>query len=191
VWRHGHADTAACIALLALCTASAVRFLPMLAIFAAPEIAVFVGGLHVRQRIFRFAVVLMVALLGLLAVMNLRDLRSFIDAVSPRLIAQLPSGCRLLNDDLAGDAVTLLRPDVPVSLDGRYDMYGHDVVVQIEDMFENHAGTARLLDSERITCVLGPSSMPLLRALRHNSQWTVVGTDRVRTLFVRTAGESG
>lgn len=191
VWRRGHADTAACIGLLALCTASAVRFLPMLAIFAAPEIAVFVGGLRVRTRIFRFAVGLMVALLGLLAVMNLRDLRSFSDAVSPRLIAQVPSGCRLLNDDLAGDAVTLLRPDVPVSLDGRYDMYGHDVVVRIEDMFENRPGTAGLLDSAGVTCVLGPSSMPLLRALRLNSQWTVVGTDRVRTLIVRTAGGTG
>jgi hypothetical protein len=80
---------------------------------------------------------------------------------------------------------------VPVSLDGRYDMYGRDVIVRVEGMFENRPGTAGLLDSAGGTCVLGPSSMPLLRALRHNSQWMVVGTDRVRTLLVRTAGQTG
>jgi hypothetical protein len=106
--------------------------------------------------------------------------------VSPRLVAQLPAGCRLLNDDMVGDAVVLLRPDVPVSLDGRNDMYGRDTVIQIEHLFENRPGTAEFLDREHVTCVLGPSAMPLLRALRHNSQWTVVGTDRVRILLVRT-----
>lgn len=190
VGRQGRGGAAACIAMLALCTASAVRFLPMLAVFAAPEIAVFVGGLRVRTRFLRFAVGLMLALLCLLAVLNLRDLRSLSPMVSPRLIERLPSGCRLLNDDLAGDAVVLLRPDVPVSLDGRNDMYGRQIIVGIENMFENRPGTAELLNKDRVTCVLGPSSMPLLRTLRRQPQWTVVGSDRIRTLVVRASGGS-
>ncbi len=39
-------------------------------------------------------------------------------------VAALPSGCRLLNDYAFGNWVMFDRPDVPVSDDGRNDLYG-------------------------------------------------------------------
>jgi len=189
-WRLGRPDTAACIALLAVCTGFAIRFLPMLAIFAAAEIALYLAGLRIRPQIFRRGVGLMVAVLSLLATVNLRDLGSLGELVSPRLVGELPAGCRLLNDDLVGDAVILLRPDVAVSIDGRYDMYGRQIIIRVENMFANRPGTDGLLDADRINCVLGPTSSQLVQALRLDRHWTVVGTDTVRTLLVRAPGAS-
>lgn len=186
VWRLGRPEVAAAIALLAATTASAIRFLPMLAVFAGPEVALVVAGLNVRRRMFRVIVAATTAVLALIAALDMRDLRTIGVTVSQRLINELPTGCRLLNDDLVGDAVTLLRPDVPVALDGRNDMYGRQIIITVEDMFADKPGTQAALRRDDVTCILGPTSMALVRGLRTDPHWRVAGQDAARTLLLRT-----
>lgn len=188
VWHAGRPSTAACLGVLTVATADAVRFLPMLAVLAAPEVALVIARLNVRPRMFAVMVGATAVVLSAFAVLNARDLRSLGDTVSPSLVRALPAGCRLLNDDMAGDAVILLRPDTPVSLDGRYDMYGREIVVHVENLFLDRPGTDAALVREGITCVLGPTDMSLVRRLSRSPQWTMAGRDGVRTLLIRTAG---
>jgi hypothetical protein len=190
VWRAGRPEIAAGLVLLCAATGGAIRFLPMLGVFAVAEAALVVGRLDVRDRMLRVMVAATTVVLAGFALLDARDLRSLGDTVSPRLVAELPSECRLLNDDLAGDAVTLLRPDILVSLDGRYDMYGREIIVKVENLFNDRPGTGTTLAADHVTCVLGPSAMPLVRRLSASSRWTVLGTDSVRTLLVLDAGAS-
>lgn len=188
-WRAGRFATSAAIALLALATASAIRFLPMMAILAAAEVALLFGRAKVRPRMFAVMVAATSAVLSLIAIANLRDLRSLGPTVSPALVAEIPAECRLLNDDLAGDAVTLLRPQVPVSLDGRYDMYGRAVITKVEGLFADHVGADATLRRDRVNCILGPTSMPLVQRLSADPNWAVRDKDSVRTLLVRASGD--
>jgi hypothetical protein len=75
-----------------------------------------------------------------------------------------------------------------VSLDGRYDMYGRKIITEVQDMFADRPGTAAEMQRDRITCVLGPSAMPLVKRLSSAAGWAVRGHDKVRTLLVRAAG---
>ena len=189
-WRHGRPEVAAAVIVLAAATASAIRFLPMLAVLSAPEVAVVVGGLNVRDKMFRVMVAATAAVLALLAALNMRDLRTFGISVSPKLVAELPSGCRLLNDDLVGDAVVLYRPDVKVAIDGRNDMYGREIILTVEHLFANKPGTLAALNADGVTCVLGPTDQPLVSALKADPAWKVIGSDSLRTLLARTGASS-
>jgi hypothetical protein len=188
VWRAGRPEVAAGIVVLAASTASAIRFLPMLAVFAAVEAALVIGLVNVRRKIFKIIVLVGTIGLAYLAVRNVRDVSTLGDAASPGLVKTLPSGCRLLNDDLVGDAVTLLRPDVPVSLDGRYDMYGRQIILTVLGLFDDRPGADAALARDRITCILGPTHAPLVERLSTDRDWQVLGRDGVRTLLVRSSG---
>lgn len=185
-WRGGRFALAACLLILALATALAIRFLPMLAVAATPEVALVVGRLRVRERFMRVVVGAVAAVVALLGIAGWRDLTALEPMVSPQLIAAIPAGCHLLNDDLAGDAVILARPDVSVSLDGRYDMYGREQVKRELDEFAGKPGTAAELAREGVGCILGPTSTGLVHALRSSPGWRVAAEDGFRTLLVRT-----
>jgi hypothetical protein len=184
-WRRGRYSRAAAMLLLAAATATAIRFGPMLALLAAPEMAWAVSKLRVRERMFRVTAVSTALVLAGIAVLGARDLRSVGPTVSPGLIAQLPPSCRLLNDDMAGSAVTLLRRDVPVALDGRTDLYGRHWIQLVESMFADRRGTDQLLRQFGISCVLGPKDAQLVRRLGTTPGWHVAGTDELRSLVVR------
>ncbi|TAM88277.1 MAG: hypothetical protein EPN43_08480 [Jatrophihabitans sp.] len=183
-WRGQRFVLAACLLVLAVATASAIRFLPMLAVAATPEVALAVGALRVREGFMRFCVAAVAVVLAALGATGWRDLAALDPLVSPGLVRAIPGGCRLLNDDLAGDAVVLARPDVRVSLDGRNDMYGRARVEKVLDEFANRPGTMEQLDRQHVGCVLGPSSMALVQALRSQPGWRVAGQDTLRTLLV-------
>lgn len=188
-WRGGRFGFAACIVVLAAATATAIRFLPMVAVAGTPELALLVGTLRVREQFMRIVVAAVAVVLAALAALGWRDLRLLEPMVSPDLVAAVPSGCRVLNDDLAGDALVLTRPDVSVSIDGRNDLYGRRTIQSVLDQFANRAGTLKLLRQENVGCVLGPSSTALVNELRHTAGWRVVAQDSFRTLLVR-AGRS-
>ena len=58
--------------------------------------------------------------------------------------AALPGGCRLLNEYNDGGYLILVRPDVPVSQDGRNDLYGPRRLQEQEDVLNDRgAGTGR------------------------------------------------
>jgi hypothetical protein len=126
-----------------------------------------------------------VALVALIA-LNLRDIARLPDrTASPRLVAALPTDCNLVNDDLVGDAIVLLRPDARVSLDGRNDMYGRKLVLSSIDMLDDDPGTAAKMRAAHVDCVLAVNSTKLVKALSHEAGWRIAARDSFRTLLVR------
>ncbi len=89
------------------------------------------------------------------------------------VLERLPSGCRLLSDPGTGGSAVLLRPDVPVWYDGRFDYWGR----------ERNAQAVGVLSSDRVdaapfteaTCVVlrvdesGPAR--LAAALDTSEDW--------------------
>lgn len=188
-WRAWHGQrfaSAASLVLLAIGTVSAIRVLPMLAILSVAELALSVGRLNVRPHMLRRMVTAgCVALVALIA-LNLRDIARLPDrTASPGLVAALPRGCNVVNDDLVGDAVILLRPDVRVSLDGRNDMYGRKLVLSSISMLANAPGTLAKMRAAHVNCVLAVDSSKLVKSLSHTAGWRIAGQDRYRTLLVR------
>ena len=77
-------------------------------------------------------------------------------------IARLvPSWCRLFSDDATGGALVLLRPDVPVWLDGRADYYGRERLLAAAQFL---AGRGATTVPEGTTCVVLPTTQPALAA---------------------------
>jgi hypothetical protein len=183
-------DTVAVLVVLAVATASAVRFAPMVLLYMTPELAVAAGHTRLPKVVVtRLAVTAGAILLAL----GIQRAGSFVplDAViaSPSLVAELPPGCRLVNDYQLGGEVLLARPDVSVAIDGRNDMYGRTLLLSIETMLRTSpAGTTARLDADGVNCVLAPSSNKLVTVLSDDPAWRVVGEDGYRTLLVRNPG---
>ena len=92
-------------------------------------------------------------------------------------VAALPSGCRLLNDYGFGNWVMFDRPDVPVSDDGRNDLYGTDTT---RDRLITDPAAATGLPAwaaaNGVTCVLVRPSSPAVGVLT-GSGWVVAARD--------------
>ena len=100
-------------------------------------------------------------------------------------VAALPSGCQLRNDIGLGGWVIWARPDVPVSADGRNDLFGLDGYAQVR-WFVSASGAAEApaqLADEHTTCVLAVDGSPLVPALEQ-AGWREVGRDGVGVALV-------
>lgn len=189
-WRARRVESAAALVVVAAATLTAVRFVPMAAALAAPELAVLIGLLPRRTWLSGgFAVV--VGLLAGSACVQFGHLGRLSDAdASPTLIKQLPRGCTLVNDDFIGGAVELLRPDVRVSIDGRNDMYGAPIVRGARALLTGDASALEHIEAAGADCVLAPTRDGLVRRLTGDPSWRTVGHDTARTLLVRRAVQS-
>jgi len=100
----------------------------------------------------------------------------------------LPSGCRLLNEYHFGGYLILVRPDIPVSQDGRNDLYGTARLADQERLFTNGSPATALSDLDRagVTCVLSEPGRPLLRALASEPVWHRVASDSTAQAWVRS-----
>ena len=185
-WRGGRYSTAGILIVLAAAAASAVRFGPMTIVMLIPELARGMGKLEVRPFIMRRAIALGCGALVVFIVLNLDSFASLNDdAGSPRLVAELPSGCRLLNDYTIGGAVILKRHDVPVSIDSRNDMYGRRLVLKNEDVLENSIDVRSYVAQQGVTCVLAKTGYKAVQILSTTPGWKAMDHDSVRTLLVR------
>lgn len=185
-WRGRRYDTVAYLLLFAAATASAVRFTPMLFLLAIPEFARLLGKLRVRSGFLLKVVGAGCAVLAVFAAIRLDRFGDIDEKVgSPALVAEVPHGCRLVNDYTIGGALMLARPDVEVSVDGRNDMYGRSLLLSVEGMLSNDPGTIARINANRVDCVLTETNDKLVDALKKSSNWRVVGSDKYRTLLVR------
>jgi hypothetical protein len=179
-------DNIAVLVVLGVATASAIRFTPMLALYTIPEFAAAAGRLRVRELFLNRVCALALAIL---AVACLTGVRGFAEPgsqnASASLVAELPRGCRLLNDFGIGGDVILARPDVPVSIDSRNDLYGRTLELRSLSQLGNPKAGLAYVHSAGVSCVLAPTAAPLVRALRTEPGWRVVGKDGVRTLLVK------
>jgi hypothetical protein len=187
-WRSRRFDTAAILGLLAVATGSAVRFAPMLIVFAVPEIALALGRLRVRAQMLRRIVAAGgVTIVAFIAARS-ANLAQLDGSQSRGLITALPHSCRLLNDYVVGNAVILFRPDVRVSIDSRIDMYGRAAVLANESVLNDGSGALDYVELHGVNCVLAQSPRKLIAELSQRAGWRVAARDSARTLLVRTAG---
>jgi hypothetical protein len=188
-WRARRLDTVMLLLLVGIATVTAVRFAPLAVLVAVPELAAAASRLSVRPFLVDRACALALVILTVVSAVNFSHFgEPGVRNVSDRLVKALPTGCRLLNDYRVGGDVILHRPDVPVSIDSRNDVYGRDrEIAAIKQLAYPSVGLA-YVDSEHITCVLAPTITPLVQALRDQPSWQVAGADDYRTLLVRQPG---
>jgi hypothetical protein len=187
-WRAQRIDTALTLAVLAAGTATAIRFAPMTALYSVPELAAVAGRLPARPRFVNRIYALALAVFALMCLVGVRGFAEpGVANTSPRLVSELPSGCRLLNDYGIGGAVILRRPDVPVSIDSRNDLYGRAAELQSLSVLGDPKFGLEYVESHEVTCVLVQSHAPLVGALERTGQWRVARSDAVRTLLIPTA----
>lgn len=98
--------------------------------------------------------------------------------------AALPAGCRLLNEYDQGGYLILARPDIPVSQDGRNDLYGAGFVDAQGQLLAGAGGTPAL-DRLGVTCVLAAPDRGIIPELAASGAWHRAGADRLAEAWVR------
>jgi hypothetical protein len=192
VWRRREAVLAGVLALGLAGSLQAVRFLPFVVILTMPVLAAFASQapdpirryLISRQVMFRRCGALGVTALVALAIPSLTHIGRPEPATYPvAVVAHIPHGCRLITNDLIGGYIILARPDVPVSLDTRNNLYGRTLLIAEERVLHGWGNLSRGLAGAG--CVLVPPTYGLARQLRHDPQWAARAAEPTGVLFVR------
>jgi hypothetical protein len=105
-----------------------------------------------------------------------------------RAVEALPAHCRLLNEYTVGGYVIWYRPDVPVSQDGRNDVYGRRLLQEQRDVLAGKPTTdAALTQLDRwgVGCALVRPDRPVAIALGGDPRWRKALTEEAGTLFER------
>ena len=84
---------------------------------------------------------------------------------------------RMLNQYDWGGYFILNLPEVPVSVDGRPDMYGDPFMDRYVSIWSVHNGWERRLDEDGYERVVGAPRAPIVRELRSRPGWRVVYED--------------
>jgi hypothetical protein len=172
----------------------------------APALALAIDGLHripkpqpVQRASERYALLaahVLVVVAGAVVIMTtlagrgeayLRGETAFPKAATEAL-RDLPPG-RLLNPYDWGGYLIWKTPDFPVSADGRADLYGDELLEDVQMMERLEPGWDRYLDEKDVDYVLWQRKRPLAQALRLLDDWSLVHQDEKAVLFSRTAGQ--
>lgn len=173
-------------------TAIAIRSLPFIVVCAVPLLAVRLSApprwlaryLRSRRKMLtRCGAVGLLALCGAATPSLTHIGQPNTNMYSVAVIRAIPAGCRLFNSDLLGGLVILDRPDVPVSLDTRNDLYGRHTVLAEERVLHGHGNWSAALDG--VGCVLVPPRYGLAQRLRHDPGWRLRASSPAAVLFVR------
>lgn len=168
-----------------------IRLLPIAAVVAIPVLAT-AGklprlGEWLRARASAVRAVLATAVAGMVAVAAIAVTHIGRSAYPLAALDHLPSGCRLLNDYTSGGPVTLFRPDVPVSMDSRNDVYGEAEMARQAGVLNGPPYAPGRLDDWGVTCVLVKPSTGIVAVLRRTPGWREAYTDERAVVFVRTS----
>ena len=188
--RRGDAVFAAALGVAACGSVAAIRILPILLLLSLPVLASFVSRPGVlryvasRRRLLSVAATMgLAAAVGITAV-NLPFLGRPDPAKYPTAaIAAIPSGCRLFNEYRLGGLVLLERPDVPVSLDSRNDLYGERHVTHSLRVLDGQGDWEKGLAGAG--CVLVAPTSGLAHRLRESAAWELTSAEPTAELFVR------
>ena len=191
-WRRREATLTAALAVSIVGSAEAVRFLPFVVLLAMPVLATYVSDppdpirryLTSRRVMFQRGGALGFVALVALAVPSLTHIGRPEPATYPvGLVADIPHSCRLFTTDLIGSYVILARPDVPVSLDTRNNLYGPAQLVAEERVLHGRGNVSRGLAGAG--CVLVPRTYGLAQRLRNDPHWHVRAADTIAVLYLR------
>lgn len=168
----------------------AIRILPILVLVAVPVLAAAMSAPAVLAYGRRMRLVLIpgaaiaLAALAVLSVPGLSHLGRPDPAVYPTAaVRQIPSGCHLFNSYQLGGYVLLERPDVPVSIDSRNDLYGVDRVLAADRLLQGQGDLGAGLAGA--DCVLVPPSSGMAQRLKRNVGWRLQTSDPAGALFLR------
>jgi hypothetical protein len=181
----------------------AIRNIWLAGILMAPAAALALDGLGLisrpqaaggdRERRLLMGAHVVVPLLGVLVVTSLlrgqnesylRGEHAF-PKEAAEVVAELPPG-RMLNPYNWGGYLIWKLPDVPVSVDGRADLYGYELLEQVQMMERLESGWDRYLDRQEIDYVLWQKERPLAQALRLLDDWSLVYEDDMAVVFQRS-----
>ncbi len=93
---------------------------------------------------------------------------------------------QLLNRYDWGGYVIFAAPEIPVSMDGRPDMYGDAAVDRFVSIWETQDGWQDRLRSDDYRRVLGAPTDPIVRALSAGPNWTITYRDSVAVVLDRS-----
>ena len=183
---------ASVLTVLAVGGVLAVRLQPILAVCAVPVLGLALDRTALRAWARKRRVLLGGALAALVAGYGVLAAQAFPHLGRPAYpvasIRALPSGCRLANSYDIGGLVILLRPDVPVSMDSRNDLYGRAEAVRFKHLVERPADGVQQLAGMGVECVLVPGGSGLARQLVDDPRWRRIVDDRRGSVFVRADG---
>jgi hypothetical protein len=191
-WRRRETVLMAALVVCMAGSVQAVRFLPFVVILAMPVLAAYTSDppdivrryLASRRVMFQRCGALGILALVAVAVPSLTHIGQPEPATYPvGLVADIPHGCRLFTTDLIGSYVILARPDVPVSLDTRNNLYGRALLSVEERVLHGQGNVARGLTGAG--CVLVPRSYGLASRLQNDPQWQVRAADHLAILYIR------
>ncbi|MGE5133334.1 MAG: hypothetical protein ACM32E_10545 [Gemmatimonadota bacterium] len=190
--RRGDAVLTAALAVVVAGGVLAARFQPFVILFAVPAVAARAScppAAVLRYLRSRRVMLLRCGTAGLVAwaavaVPSLTHIGRPDPAVYPlRVVRDIPAGCRLFNSYLLGGFVILERPDVPVSLDSRNDLYGRQRLLAGERTLQGGGSLASGLRGAG--CVLVTPSERLAGRLARDPGWRRVAAGPAAILFVR------
>jgi hypothetical protein len=169
------------LVLAALLAADAIRSFPVFAVVAAtvvPPLVPVGSPLSAdRRRLLSVGAAAALVLALVVALPRAPSTTDPSDTTPVDPVAALPSGCRLLNDYAFGNWVMFDRPDVPVSDDGRNDLYGTDTTR--DRLIADPSAASELptwTAANGVTCLLVRPSSPAIGVLTV-SGWVVAGRD--------------
>lgn len=91
----------------------------------------------------------------------------------------------MFNDDEIGDYLIYRGyPSYKVFIDGRSDMYGSDILKKYYKVINFEPGWEAILDQYRISWIIFDSDSKLSRYLLKDSNWALIYSDRVASIFV-------
>jgi hypothetical protein len=181
-------------AVLLVLGVSAARFSAMALVLALPAAAVWARDTdwtgHRLLGTAKFLAVRMAAALGgtfaVLAVLWLPHLGQPSEDMPDRSVVEaIPAGCRVLNEYDDGGYITMLRnaDGVRVAQDGRNDVYGEAVLVEVQSLIDGRDGALATLGREDVGCLLLDPDRAVVGQARA-AGWRTVAADDHRVLLV-------
>jgi hypothetical protein len=155
------------LAVSAVLAVDAIRSFPLFAVVAATTVAplVRVGPLTAdRRRLATVAAGTVLAVGLVVSATRIPATGDPADGTPVDPVAALPAGCRVLNDYRFGNWIMFARPDIPVSDDGRNDLYGSDDNRMA--LLDTSVGELPAwVDANGITCLLVAPDSPAIAEL--------------------------
>ncbi|MDH2444381.1 hypothetical protein QDR37_10545 [Amnibacterium sp. CER49] len=180
----------AALAVADVASVAAIRFLPLAVLLALPVLATLdrvppvADYLRSRRRLLRRAAAVAVGAFAVVAFPNLLHIGQPDPArFSPAVVAAIPPGCRILNGYDLGGEVLLERPDVPVSIDSRAELYGAAAVARQSALEAGRIDPGEALAG--VDCVLVPARSGIAHRLAAESGWHRERADAAAVLYVR------
>jgi hypothetical protein len=104
------------------------------------------------------------------------------------IAARLPSGCQLFSRPGIGGPIVLLRPDVPVWMDGRADFFGREMLLRGYSYYGGHSDDPVPAGTTCVLLDLEADATPVLRErLQTSPEWTLEASEGSFELWLPSA----